>query len=96
MVFDLEGGDGVAGVGLEVEEGLGLGVGDSDGFGDAGVDGFFEGFPCLAEGDVLELYGGVGGVLPPSLVGVSFLAFLVGTMFGEDILDSESFPDRRI
>lgn len=69
MVFDLQGGDGVAGVGLQVEEGLGLGVGDSDGFGQAGVDDFFQRFPGFAEGDVFELDGGVGCVLPPCLVG---------------------------
>lgn len=48
MVLDLQGGDGVTGVGLQVEEGLGLGVGDSDGFCDASVDGLFERFPGFA------------------------------------------------
>lgn len=48
MVFDLQGGDGVAGVGLQVEERLGLGVGDSDGFCEAGVDDLFERFPGFA------------------------------------------------
>ena len=67
MVLDLQGGDGVVGVGLLVVEGLGLGVGDSDRFGDAAVDGFFESFPCFAERDVLELDGCVFGVLPPGL-----------------------------
>lgn len=67
MVFDLERRDGVAGVGLQVEEGLRLGVGDSDGSRDAAVDGFFERFPGFAQRDVLEFYGGVLGVLPPCL-----------------------------
>ena len=67
VVLDLQGGDGVASVGLQVEEGLGLGVGDSDGFCDAGVDGLFERFPGFAQGDVFEGDGGVGCVLPPCL-----------------------------
>lgn len=69
MVLDLERRHWVAGVGLQVEEGLGLSVGDSDGFGDAGVDDFFQRFPGIAERDVLELDGGVLGVLPPGLEG---------------------------
>ena len=67
MVLDLKGGDGVAGVGLQVVEGLCLGVGDSDGFGDAAVDGFLESFPCFAKRDVFEFDGCVFGVLPPGL-----------------------------
>jgi hypothetical protein len=67
VVLDLEGGDGVASVGLQVVEGLCLGVGDSDGFGDAAVDCFFESFPCFTERDVFEFDGCVFGVLPPGL-----------------------------
>ena len=67
MVLDLQGGDEVAGVGLQAEELLGLGVGDSDGFCDAGVDGLFERFSGFAQGDVFEGDGGVGCVLPPCL-----------------------------
>jgi hypothetical protein len=73
VVLDLQGRDGVAGVGLQVVEGLGLGVGDSDRFGDAAVDGLFEGFPCFAQRDVFELDGCVLSVLPPGLLLVSFL-----------------------
>ena len=67
MVFDLQGRDRVAGVSLQVEEGLGLRVGDSDGFCEAGVDDFFERGPGFAEGDVFEGDCGAGGVLPPCL-----------------------------
>jgi hypothetical protein len=73
VVLDLQGRDGVAGVGLQVVDGLGLGVGDSDRFGDAAVDGLFEGFPCFAQRDVFELDGCVLGVLPPGLLRISVL-----------------------
>ena len=67
MVLDLQRRDGVAGVGLQVEEGLGLGVGDADGFREAGVDGLLERFPGFAQGHVFEGDAGVGCVLPPCL-----------------------------
>lgn len=57
----------MASVGLQVEEGLCLGVGDADGFGDAGVNDFFQRFPGFTERDILELYGSVFCVLPPCL-----------------------------
>lgn len=67
VVLDLQRRDGVAGVGLQVEEGLGLGVGDADGFREAGVDGLLERFPGFAQGHVFEGDAGVGCVLPPCL-----------------------------
>jgi hypothetical protein len=73
VVLDLQGRDGVAGVGLQVVEGLSLGVGDSDRFGDTAVDGLFKSFPGFAERDVFEFDGGVLGVLPPCLLRVSLL-----------------------
>jgi hypothetical protein len=75
-MLDLKGRYGVAGVGLQVVDSLGLGVGDSDRFGDAAVDGFFEGFPCFAQRDVFEFDDCVLGVLPPGLLRVSPLVCL--------------------
>jgi len=90
VVFDLQGRDRVARVGLEVVEGLCLGVGDPDRFGDAAVDGFFEGFPGFAERDVFKCDGGVFGVLPPCLLRVSFLQHVEHLeRFGAAIPDSE-------
>lgn len=57
----------MAGVGLQVVEGLCLGVGDSDRFGDAAIHGFFESFPGFPQWDVLELDGCMFIVLPPGL-----------------------------
>jgi hypothetical protein len=89
-MFDLQGRDRAARVGLEVVEGLCLGVGDPDRFGDAAVDGFFEGFPGFAERDVFKCDGGVFGVLPPCLLRVSFLQHVEHLgRFGAAIPDSE-------
>jgi hypothetical protein len=96
VVLDLQGGYGVAGVGLQVVEGLCLGVGDSDRFGDAAVDGFFEGFPGLAQRDVFECDGCVLGVLPPGLLRVSFLMCWRSWCVGACAPDSGSSRVRRI
>lgn len=61
----------MAGVGLQVEESLRLGVGDSDRPRDSCVNDFFERLPGLVQRDVLDLYLGVLGILPPCLFAVS-------------------------
>lgn len=71
VVFDLEGGDGVAGVVLEVVEGLAGEVGDADGASNAVVYDGLEGLPSLADRDVVGLDGAVVVVHPPSLQDVN-------------------------
>lgn len=67
VVLDLQGGDGVTGVGLDVVEGLGLEVGDADGLCDALVCDLLHALPGLADGDVVGLDDGLRGVHPPAL-----------------------------
>lgn len=54
VVLDLQRRDGVAGVGLDVVEGLGLGVGDADGLCDAVVDYRLQCLPRPLDGNPVE------------------------------------------
>lgn len=98
VVFDLQRGDGVLRVGLDIVERLGLKVGDANRFGDALVDKGFHLLPCFADGDL----GGLDGFAvlhPPALHSASVpdpraeendggQTYWVSLLFRVDVLES--------
>ena len=61
----------MTGVSLQVEESLRLGVGYSDRLCDTRVNDFLKRLPGSVQRDILDLYRGVLGILPPRLFRVS-------------------------